>query len=134
MNRKITENGQIVDGKVNINTSAIFSRLIQEAARWCEDYASDIIYDIDNVRKALEGDIDSWGSLYSDGTASEEGKWTSIRFRFGFRQYGVDHGTFIGSHFKQGGNKEYYRAIWRLIITADFTKSMATATLERIDE
>ena len=86
---------------IEINYSSILTRLIQEAGRYCEDFASDLFIDWKIIDDALlQGNIESETKL------------------FGFRQYGVDHINFV---FSQAHNSprlyQYeYRSIWRLDI------------------
>ena len=92
-------------GKYEINTSGILTRLIQEAGRYCESYASDLFIDW----KAIEDRIYSNDAMF-------------LSFLFGFRQNGVDHNTFILSRFNDGmySHPEMeYRSMWRLDIEAD---------------
>ena len=83
-----------------INYSSILTRLIQEAGRWCEYYASDLFilwkYNID---KKLD-----------DGTMDTE------QFVFGFREDGVDHKEWYELHKKDVGR---YRAVWFLDVTVN---------------
>lgn len=86
----------------DVNTSGILSRLIQEAGRFCEYYASDLFIDWQRVEKTVE--------TIADGESKV--------FLFGFRQSGVDHDSFILSHFCGGGDESHYRSMWRLDIEA----------------
>ena len=87
-------------GKWEINYSSILTKLIQEAGRWCEHYASDlfIIWKY-NIDKKLD-----------DGTMDTE------RFVFGFRKDGVDHGGRRNMQKKDVGR---YRAVWFLDVTVN---------------
>lgn len=102
----ITSYGEMENGKTNINTSSIWTRLIQEAGRWCKDYASDLLYDYEKIAKKVE-------------TASLQ----TESYLFGFREYGVDHDNFIFSRYSNqtvyGSAALEYRAIWRLDITVE---------------
>ncbi len=102
----ITTYGEMENGKSNINTSSIWTKLIQEAGRWCKDYASDILYDYEKIAKKVES-----ASLQTES------------FLFGFREYGVDHDNFIFSRYSNqtvyGSAALEYRAIWRLDITVE---------------
>ena len=60
----------------NINYSSILSRLIVEAGKRCEAYASDLFI--------------SWESMLND-ISKIEGN-TNLTYYFGFRDMGVDHG------------------------------------------
>ena len=63
----------------NINYSSILSRLIVEAGKRCEAYASDLFI--------------SWESMLNDISKIEEN--TNLTYYFGFRDMGVDHELFI---------------------------------------
>ncbi len=84
--------------KWEINYSSILNRLIQEAGRWCEHFASDLFvlwkYNID---KKLD-----------DGTLDTE------NFVFAFRQGGVDGNSY---YEKRKGEHYYYRSVWFLDVT-----------------
>lgn len=88
----IIENEQVA----NINMSTIFTKLIQEAGK-CESYASDVLYDIQNIATDLN-DISSWRHK---------------EYWFGFRDMGIDGLTFITS---RGLYSKEYRKVWRLDI------------------
>ena len=63
-----------------INCSSVLTRLIQEAGRYCEHYASDLFLDWKQIDKEIEeGTIDTRTAL------------------FGFRESGVDHTDFVMS-------------------------------------
>lgn len=100
--------GQIVRNEADVNMSSIYSKLIFEAGRWCESYASDILYDI----KAIEDKIFEL-SLYP-GTAS---------FLLGFRQNGVDGTDSIRVKYENPSTYGYlsneYRSIYRLDLVSD---------------
>ena len=82
-------------GKWDINCSSILTKLIQEAGRWCERYASDLFITWKyNIDKKLD-----------DGTMSTD------QFVFGFRNDGVDHKEWYELHNNDVGR---YRAVWFL--------------------
>ena len=89
-------------GVYDVNYSGILSRLIQEAGRFCESFASDLFIDWQAVLRFIE--------------RAEEGD--SKSYLFGFRQSGVDHDAFIFSYYEEA--KAYasyrYRSMWRLDI------------------
>lgn len=99
-----TDSGRLssYSGKWEVNYSDILTRLIQEAGRYCEHYASDLFIDweavTDFIRDAQVGDRKT--------------------LLFGFRQMGVDHDSFIFSRFNQYDYyaKHEYRSLWRLDI------------------
>lgn len=86
--------------KFDINISAILTKLIQEAGRWCCDYASDLFikwkYGIDNPL--------------------ENGTMTDTKLMFCFREFGVD-GEYSYMHNHQ--NYHYYRSVWTLTVKVD---------------
>lgn len=116
--------------RTEINLSEIYSILIQEAGRWCESYASDILYDIDNVKSALDYP-DEWEKCRYFQKADNGND--SVYFRFGFRANGVDHQEYIESAMKNEHEKyHYYRSIWELRIEKDATRhNYIIATLKR---
>lgn len=79
--------------RVSINMSSIYTALIKEAAK-CENYASDVLYDIKHVEEELY----------------ENMKETSNVF-FGFRDMGVDHKEYIKLHVEDYNLEETYRII-----------------------
>jgi len=111
--KPITTWGEIKNEKSNINISSIWTKLIQEAGRWCKHYASDLFWDFKKIDQKIE-----------NGTLETES------YLFGFRECGVDHDSFIFSRYN---NQIYdtasfeYRAIWRLDITVDEPKDGRTS-------
>jgi hypothetical protein len=86
----------------NLNLSAILTKLIQEAGRWCESFASDLFVD--------------WGAILHHldqlGPDSE-----NRSFLFGFRKDGVDHTEWVLSRFNNynaAARSLIYRKIYRL--------------------
>lgn len=88
--------------KYTVNYSGILTRLIQEAGRWCERYASDLFIDWMTIEEELGSDTFKGKTCY-----------------FGFRKDGVDSLNFILGRMNDGGRREEYRAIWRLEIKVD---------------
>lgn len=86
----------------DINDSSILTKLIQEAGRWCENYASDLFIDWQTIDQKLK-----------------DPEYTGGKYLFGFREMGVDHAPYILSHFNRNGHSEYYRSIWCLEITVE---------------
>lgn len=84
---------------VNINMSSIYTALIKEAAR-CDNYASDILYEIANIDNAIRNLNKEEDSII-----------------FGFRDMGVDHYNFIKSRIEYGNLEDYYRTICFVEIT-----------------
>jgi hypothetical protein len=86
------------DGRIQIRTCDILSRLIVEAGRFCDSYASDLFIDWQSLEEELEA-----------GTI-KTGIWL-----FGFKEHGVDHDNFIFSHLINNPyGQDYYRSVWRL--------------------
>lgn len=88
-------------GGIDINYSSILTRLIQEAGRYCESYASDLFLDWKKIDKQLDDESIESQSLL-----------------FGFRESGVDHAEFIRCWANDNpyGFGSRYRSIWRLDI------------------
>ncbi len=99
--RESFSNGAFVSEIQNCNFSSEWSRLICEAGRWCESYASDLMIDMDSVRAYLIG--------MKEGMEEPE----SREFWFGFRQMGVDNLAFIKSRTEREYASHVYRAVWR---------------------
>lgn len=116
--------------RIEINLSEIYTVLIQEAGRWCESYASDLLHDIANVKAALDYP-DEWEKCRHFQKADNGND--SVYFRFGFRANGVDHKEYIESALKNEHEKyHYYRSIWELRIEKDATRhNRIIATLKR---
>ena len=98
----ITETGSYnpLEGKWEINTSSIITRLIQEAGRWCESYASDLFV---QWKYGIDQKLDN-GTLYTD------------TFVFAFRDSGVDSEEWYENHKNE---HNYYRAVWFLDVLTD---------------
>ena len=118
------------DRFVDISLSEIYTILIQEAGRWCESYASDLLVDINIITAALDN-TDEW-EHHNNFCKTENGN-ESLYFRFGFRANGVDHKEYIESAMKNEHEKyHYYRSIWDLRFTKDDEgKNLVKATLTR---
>lgn len=98
--RESFSNGAFVSEIQNCNFSSEWSRLINEAGRWCESYASDILIDFKSIKAYLE--------RLKNGEESE-----GREFWFGFRQMGVDGLSFIQSRTEREYASHVYRAVWR---------------------
>ena len=81
--------GSLQDGVWEINTASLLTRLIQEAGRWCEYYASDLFIYWRQLEKSLE-----------EGT-----------YIFAFKRDGVDDAS---AYEKYKDNPFYYRSVWTL--------------------
>lgn len=68
------------DGTFNINISSPLTVLIQTAGKYCESFASDVLYEIESIKKFI-----------SQPPAAGEEKM----FVMGFRKSGVDHEIYI---------------------------------------
>lgn len=115
----IISRGEIYNNKCNINASSIWTKLIQEAGRWCRDFASDLLCDYMQIQEKMDA-----------ATLETESHL------FGFREYGVDHDNFIFSRYSNqtvyGSAALEYRAIWRLDIAVEeveSTSQMRSVTL-----
>ena len=80
--------------KWDINYSSILTKLIQEAGRWCEHYASDLFILWEIVRDSLDYE-----------------QIETNHYVFAFRDMGVDE---YGSYERNKGTCYYYRAVWFL--------------------
>lgn len=89
----------LLKGNWEINYSSILTKLIQEAGRWCEYYASDLFITWNRIDKKL-----------GNGSMSTES------FVFGFRKDGVDHKEWYELHRNDVGR---YRAVWFLDVTVN---------------
>ena len=99
-------NGAFVSSIKDCNFSTEWSRLINEAGRWCESYASDILIDFESIKEYLN-------SLASGETMESREFW------FGFRQSGVDGLSFIQSRTERDYASHVYRAVWRWSFTVE---------------
>lgn len=105
----VTETGSYnpLEGKWEINYSSILTRLIQEAGRWCESYASDLFV---QWKYGIDQKLDN-GTLYTD------------TFVFAFRDSGVDSEEWYENHKNE---HNYYRAVWFLDVLTDKGKIKMT--------
>lgn len=72
----------------DINLSTIATILIQAAGRWCECYASDMLYTWDTVKNSIDNHLAHPDDCENDIII------------FGFRKHGVDHDTFVQHHIE----------------------------------
>ena len=77
-----------------LNLSSHYSNMIKNAGRICNDYASDIMIDIDAFRKDLD----------------ELKQGETITRYIGYRDYGVDHTSFIECR-----DRSYYRKLQKIV-------------------
>ena len=105
----ITETGSYnpLEGKWEINYSSILTRLIQEAGRWCEHYASDLFV---QWKYEIEQKLDN-GTLETD------------TFVFAMYNSGVHHKAWYENHKNE---HNYYRAVWFLDVVTDEGKIKMT--------
>lgn len=74
--KEIKTEGYVYHGKTEINMSSIYTKLIQEAGRYCDFYASDLLFDIYKIHKIIQSGES--GTVY-----------------IGFRDSGVDGNQYI---------------------------------------
>jgi len=104
LNGTVRANGyRTSDGKFEINTSDILTKLIKLAAKHCDSYASDLFiqwkYDID--KHLYDGDMETQ------------------YFVFAFRDNGIDHKEWWELH---KDDPHYYKEVWYLSVVVDETK------------
>ena len=94
---KFEEKAWIVNGDPEtaswgLNLSGLFTLLIKTAGRICESYASDLLYDIDEMKADLRN-AESFrkSKRYSKGQDGAE----RLTYVLGFRDYGVDHREWV---------------------------------------
>lgn len=105
----ITETGvwNPLEGKWEVNYSSILTRLIQEAGRWCEHYASDLFIQWKcNIEQKLDNGTLETGTLV-----------------FAMRDSGVDHKEWYENHKDE---HNYYRAVWFLDVETNEGKIKMT--------
>lgn len=100
--KPITETGyySTYSRKWEINMSSIYTYLIHRVGRYTENYASDLIYEIDAINKALK----DWDEL--DGKT----------FLIGIRYDGVDGNGSIAAKIRNGNDlsREYIDGVYIL--------------------
>lgn len=100
----------------SLNISSIFSELIQAAGMGCENYASDLFYDLTAIDSDIKNGVEN------------------VRY-IGIRTYGVDSNTFMRSRLDNKScnySPNCYIKIYRISISVD--GEYMTVLLERIDE
>lgn len=93
--KEMRTTGYIYNGKTTINMSSIYTKLIQEAGRFCDAYASDLLYDINTIEECIEM------------------QKSTTRY-IAFRKYGVDGNSSIEIRTPYGMAE--YRAIYQVDI------------------
>ena len=93
--KEMRTTGYIYNGKTTINMSSIYTKLIQEAGRFCDAYASDLLYDINTIEAYIE-------------------KQKSTTRYIAFRRHGVDGNGLI--EVKIPYEIAEYRAIYQVDI------------------
>ena len=106
LEKPITEEFYRYENGFSPNTSSILTRLIQEAGRYCEHYASDLFIDWITIDEFISSNPEAGDNR---------------TFLFGFRRFGVDHAGFVLSRFdnEQQYAEGEYRSMWRMDITVD---------------
>lgn len=104
LNGTVRANGyRTSDGRFEINTSDILTKLIKLAAKHCDSYASDLFVQWKyNVEKVLE-----------------TGEMQTQYFVFAFRDGGIDHKEWWELH---KDDPHYYKEVWFLSVIVDETK------------
>lgn len=103
--------------KYDINLSSILTKLIQDAGRFCDQFASDLIIEWDIIRNAINDDS------------------KNHVFAIGIRANGVDGNGYIVSHMLNDWSPHYYRRIYGVVVTHncnEFGDIEATVTLRNI--
>ena len=93
--KEMRTTGYIYNGKTTINMSSIYTKLIQEAGRFCDAYASDLLYDINTIEAYIE-------------------RQKSTTRYIAFRRHGVDGNGLI--EVKMPYEIAEYRAIYQVDI------------------
>ena len=113
--KEIKTEGYVYQGKTEINMSSIYTKLIQEAGRYCDFYASDLLFDIDKIHKIIQSGES--GTVY-----------------IGFRNSGVDGNEFISVREPSVIDSEYH-AIYRVEIKQtedDYYERKIIVTLNKV--
>ena len=113
--KEIKTEGYVYQGKTEINMSSIYTKLIQEAGRYCDFYASDLLFDIDKIHELIQ---------------SGESEAVYI----GFRDSGVDGNQYISVKEPSAIDSEYH-AIYRVEIKQtedDYYERKIIVTLNKV--
>lgn len=92
-----------------INVSDILTKLIKEAGRLCDSYASDLFVTWKEIQQKLDN-----------------GTMQSTRYVFAIRDSGVDHAPWYENHKDE---PNYYRAVWFLDV--ETTEKQIKMTLHK---
>lgn len=111
--KEIVSTGYIYDGKTTINMSSIYTKLIQEAGRFCDAYASDLLYDINTIEKCIE-------------------RQKSTTRYIAFRRHGVDGNSSI--EVRTPYEIAEYRAIYQVDIEFSDDNYYDKAIIVRLNE
>ena len=87
--------------------AGLFNLLIKEAGRLCDDYASDMFYDLQDLYRDLHG---------NDAVLFEKETYRNV---IGIRENGVDHEDFIRVRAEAESCTYHYRAIYLITVTPD---------------
>ena len=113
--KEIKTEGYVYQGKTEINMSSIYTKLIQEAGRYCDFYASDLLFDIDKIHELIQSGES--GTVY-----------------IGFRDSGVDGNQYISVKEPSEIGSEYH-AIYRVEIKQtedDYYERRIIVTLNKV--
>ena len=111
--REMRTTGYIHNGKTTINMSSIYTKLIQEAGRFCDAYASDLLYDINAIEECIE-------------------RQKSTTKYIAFRRHGVDGNSFI--EVRTPYEIAEYRAIYQVDIEFSDDNYYDKAIIVRLNE
>jgi hypothetical protein len=115
-NGKIIAEGHLnpYTGKYDVNTSSVFSEILR-SLRYCDNYLSDVLYDIEKIRTLIEG-----------------GKGGVVWL--GFRKDGVDGVDYIRENLKDTNRMyHYYRDIIRVDVVFIERTETVSVVLEHSD-
>lgn len=113
--KEIKTEGYVYHDKIEINMSSIYTKLIQEAGRYCDFYASDMLYDIDKIHTIIQSGES--GIVY-----------------IGFRDNGVDGNDYISVREPEEIDSVYH-AIYRVEIAQtedDYYERKIIVTLNKV--
>lgn len=113
--KEIKTDGYFYHGRNEINMSSIYTKLIQDAGRYCENFASDLLYDIDRIKNIIKSG--------KSGTAY-----------IGFRDNGVDGNEYISVR-EPDEIDSVYHAIYRVEIAQtedDYYERKIIVTLNKV--